>query len=119
MPCHLFLLRIFEVLFCYAKVFAEAYNVNALTMLRNTEEHCIYDLRVGHDITDFIKSVQDGSESLAFIMNRQSFNIFKEECFRLLASKYLSYVKKQCTSGLFKAQSLTCKRKRLTGEPGT
>lgn len=54
------LLRICEVCGIYAEVFAEAYDVDALTVLRHTEVHCIDNLRWHDIIADFIQCVEYG-----------------------------------------------------------
>ncbi len=119
MSCDFFLLRVNKVLRFYAEVFSEAYDINTLTMLWHTEIHGIYNLRVRHHITYFIKSVQDGFQSLTLIMNGKTFYVFKEESLWLLATKYFCNIEEECTTGFLETKSLAGKRKCLAWEAGT
>ena len=110
----LFLLRICEIFWLYAEIFAEANNINTFTMLRNSKIHCIYNFWLRHNISDFIKGVQNGFKSFSFVVNNKSFHVFKKKCLWLLPSKNFSHVKEKSTSSFFKAKTFTCKRKRLT-----
>lgn len=72
---YFFLFWICKVFFGDSEVFSETYDVDSLPMLWHTKKHRIDDLRVWHNISNFIKCVKNGFECLTFIVNNQSLNI--------------------------------------------
>ena len=114
-----FLFRISKVFGIYAKVFTEAYNVNAFAMLRNTEVHGINNLGRNHGITYFVKSVENGFKRFAFIVNGKPFHIFKEKCFWLFATEDFCDIEEKCATGFLEAEAFTCEGKCLAREACT
>ena len=88
-------------------------------MLRNTKVHGIDNLRRHHDITYFVKSVENSFKRFAFIMNGESFNIFEEKCFWLFAAKDFCNIEEKSATSFLEAEAFTCKGKCLAGEAGT
>ena len=104
----------------YILIFTEADNIDTLTMLWHTEIHGVHYLRVRYIIIKVVTQyIEDGFNSLSFIMNEQSFYIFEKECTRAFATDYLSNIKEKCTTCFFKSSTFTCQRKRLTRKSGT
>ena len=83
-------------------------------MLWNSEVHCVDYLRVRNYIANFIKCIENCPECATLVMNYQSFDIFQEECLRLIPAKNFCYIKEQSASCFLKSQSFTCKRECLT-----
>ena len=88
-------------------------------MLWNSKEHCINNLWIRYDISNFFQCVENSFKCSTLIMNNKSFYIFKEECLRLITAQYLSNIKEQSSSCLLKTKSLSCKGKSLTWKTGT
>lgn len=103
------LLRINKVFGFYAEILTETDNIDTFSMLRNTEIHGVDNLRRNNGVTDLIESIKDCFKSLSFVVNGKTFHIFKEESFRLFATKNFCNIKEQCTSGLFKTEAFTGK----------
>lgn len=59
MFCYLFLLRICKIFWLYTQIFAKSDNVNAFSVLRNAKIHSIDNLRIGHDISNLVKRIED------------------------------------------------------------
>lgn len=119
MSSYFLLFGICKIFGIYAEVFAEAHNVNALTVLRYTEVHGIYNLRGYNCVADLIKSVENCFKRFAFIVNGESFHIFKEKCFWSFAAENFCNVKEKSASGFLETEAFTCKGKCLTREAGT
>lgn len=106
-----------EIVNIDVQIFSETNNVDTFTVLWYTVVHSVEYLRRYDIIACIVEVFKYGFECTTFVVDCETFHIFKEKgSWLMLAENGLYLKEKRTASFILKTKSSASKRERLTGE---